>query len=233
MILLINGDSHAAGAEAVNTYAFAEDDGQYVYQGRRPHPDNLKVSWGYLLHKPLNAGFHCLAESASSNHRIIRTTKEYLQNYTGRDELFVVIGWSTWEREEWLIDGTYYQVNASGIDDVPESHQQRYKEFVANVNWEKCTVQAHEDIWNFHNELKEKDIKHLFFNCNSHFSDLKDRKDWGTSYLAPYDYRETFDYWLTSQGHSKVSANSYHFGPDAHQAWKSKILRYVVDNELV
>ena len=29
MILYVNGDSHTAAAEAVNPYAFAEDDGQY------------------------------------------------------------------------------------------------------------------------------------------------------------------------------------------------------------
>ena len=232
MILLVNGDSQAAGAEAVNSFAFAEDDGRFVYMGRKPHPDNINASWGYLLSIPLKAKFHCIAESASSNHRIIRTTRDYLNSFDNREDLLVVIGWSTWERQEWLINGTYYQVNASGIDDVPESHQQKYKEFVANVNWQKCTSDAHETIWNFHNELKEKNIKHVFFNCNSHFSDIRDRKDWGVNYIAPYDYTETFDYWLSAEGYHKVSPKSYHFGPDAHQAWKTKLMRYIIDNNL-
>ena len=233
MILVVNGDSHTAGAEAVNSCAFAEDDGLYAYQGRKPHPDNLEVSWGYLLRKPLNAKFICLAESASSNQRIIRTTREYLETYQGREELLLVIGWSTWERQEWLIDGTYYQVNASGIDDVPASHQQKYKEFVVNVNWEECTHNAHKTIWNFHEELNKQNIKHVFFNCNSHFSDINDRKDWGTSYISPYDYNETYDSWLSAQGYQKVNPDSYHYGPDAHKAWKTKILRYIVDNKIV
>ena len=233
MILVVNGDSHTAGAEIMNSFAFAEDDSRYVYQGRKPHPENLPYTWGYLLQKPLNAKFICLAESASSNERIIRTTKEYLKTYQGREELLLVIGWSTWERQEWLIDGTYYQVNASGIDDVPESHQQKYKEFVVNVNWEECTRKAHEDIWNFHTELKEQNINHVFFNCNSHFGDITDKKDWGLNYLAPYDYQETFDYWLSKQGYQKVNPQSYHYGPDAHKAWKTKIVRYIVDNKIV
>ena len=233
MQLLINGDSHAAGAEAVNSYAFAEDDPRYFYQGRAPHPDNELVSWGYLLHRPLKARYTNISESASSNQRIIRTTKEYIDQYQFREELFIVIGWSTWERQEWLIDGTYYQVNASGIDDVPESHQQKYKEFVVNVNWEKCTNDAHRDIWNFHEYLNQKNIKHIFFNCNSHFSDIRDRKDWGLSYINPYDYNETYDKWLTNQGYLKVNPNSYHFGPDAHKAWQKKLLRFIIDNKIV
>jgi len=233
MILVVNGDSHAAGAEAVNSYAFAEDDGLYGYQGRKPHPDNLKVSWGYLLQHPLNSKFHCLAESASSNQRIIRTTRQYLKQYNHKEELLLVIGWSTWERQEWLVDNVYYQVNASGIDDVPESHQQKYKEFVVNVNWEECTHKAHTDIWNFHKELQDQNINHVFFNCNTHFSDIKDHKDWGTSYIEPYNYLETYDRWLTEKGHQKVSPKSYHFGPDAHRAWKTKILRYIIDNKII
>jgi len=40
MILYINGDSHAAGAEAEVLYGWAEDDGRFWGQGRHPHPDN-------------------------------------------------------------------------------------------------------------------------------------------------------------------------------------------------
>jgi len=41
MILYVNGDSHTAGAEAVNSHAFADDDPAYKHLGRLPHPDNL------------------------------------------------------------------------------------------------------------------------------------------------------------------------------------------------
>ena len=45
MILYVNGDSHTAGAEAVNSHAFAEDDPALYHLGRLPHPENLEVSW--------------------------------------------------------------------------------------------------------------------------------------------------------------------------------------------
>ena len=90
MILYVNGDSHTAAAEAINVHAFAEDDPKYFYLGRAPHPDNLSVSWGRLLSLALKAGFYCGAESASSNTRILRTTREWLDIRQDLEELLVI-----------------------------------------------------------------------------------------------------------------------------------------------
>ena len=38
MILYVNGDSHAAAAEAAVPHAWAEDDEFFWGLGRRPHP---------------------------------------------------------------------------------------------------------------------------------------------------------------------------------------------------
>ena len=150
MILYVNGDSHTAAAEAVNPHAFAEDDPELNYLGRLPHPENLAVSWGKKLADTLKAGFKCDAESAASNARIMRTTREWIQEYPMNvADCLMIIQWSTWERQEWLIDGTYYQINASGIDEVPDSYRDQYKKFVSEVDWTACTQQAHDDIWNF------------------------------------------------------------------------------------
>ena len=234
MILLINGDSHSAAAECVNTYGFAEDDSKYFMQGRRPHPDNLVKSFGYLLSKPLQLGLVMMAESGSSNDRIMRTTRDYLKEHD-TDNTLVVIGWSTWERKEWKIHGEYYQIGSSGADHLPESHQSKYKDWVtARPRWEDVTKQAHKDIWVFHQELLEHNVKHVFFNCNNHFSDIveQDRRDWGVNYIAPYDYTQTYDYWLQTNGYQYVRKGSMHYGPDAHQAWKKKLLKYILDNKL-
>lgn len=228
MIIYVNGDSHAAAAECVNACAFAEDDGFYYGLGRKPHPDNLRASFGVELANQMYAILDCDAESASSNHRIMRTTREYL-NRSEPD--LVIIQWSTWEREEWLIDNTYYQINASGIDDVPESHQQQYKEFVVNVDWVAKTQQAHTDIWNFHQELG--DIPHVFFNGNNHFASILDRRDWGTSYIGPYDPALTFNSVLRDQGFNTVNDNSWHFGPDAHCFWGDYLLQYINSNNII
>jgi len=234
MLLLVNGDSHAAGAEAVNQYSFAYDDPEYVNMHRSPHPDNLRVSWGIKLAKMLAATPHVLAESASSNKRILRTTREFLnEKWDGNDDILIVVQWSTWEREEWQIDGKWFQINASGIDDVPDSHKQKYKEFVANVDWQKCTEHWHSEIWKFHKELTDKNIPHIFFNGNTNFSKIRDQKDWGISYMDPYDESATYHNQLQALGYKTVSKDSYHYDAQAHSAWSKIMIRYIVDNKLV
>ena len=234
MILYVNGDSHTAGAEAVNPYAFAEDDQQYFFMGRSPHPENLQASWGQCLSNTLHSGFHCGAESASSNARIIRTTKEWLEkNKNTLHDLLVIIQWSTWEREEWLIGTTYYQVNASGIDQVPEEYQQKYKEYIANINWQQRTENAHTEIWEFHKQLQEQGIKHVFFNGNNDFSKIPNQQDWGTSYIGPYDPEMTFNAMVQKQGIQTVAPNSWHFGKDAHSFFHRFMLQYVIDNNFI
>jgi len=232
MILLVNGDSHTAGAEAVNSHAFAEDDPKYVNMQRSPHPDNLKASWGLKLSKMLNASPLVLAESASSNDRIIRTTNQWLVEHPDPD-VFIIIQWSTWEREEWLIDDKWFQVNASGIDDVPDSHKQKYKEFVANVDWNKCTNNWFKRIKAYHKYLDSQGIKHLFFNGNTDFGKVKERYDFGKSYIDPYSPEGTYHGWLQTKGHKTVSKNSYHYDSQAHSDWSKFMVRYLVDNKLV
>lgn len=229
MIVYVNGDSHAAAAECVNPHAFAEDDEFLWGLGRKPHPDNLRASFGCELANHLYALLDCDAESASSNARIMRTTREYLARGNRPD--LIVIQWSTWEREEWDIAGTKYQITASGIDDVPAEYQDQYQEFVINIDWRAKTEQAHRDIWEFHQEIK--DIPHVFFNGNNHFASILDRKDWGTSYIGPYDPMLTFDFILKNQGFNTVNPNSWHFGPDAHCFWSEYLLQYCIDHKLV
>jgi hypothetical protein len=233
MILYVNGDSHTAAAEAVNVHAFAEDDSQYFYLGRAPHPDNLQVSWGKLLSLSLQAGFKCDAESASSNTRIIRTTKEYLAERSQTEDLLVIIQWSTWEREEWLHNGVYYQVNASGIDHVPQELQEKYRHYILGIDWDQKTQEAHTQIWNFHRELTSQGIRHIFFNGNTNFSKIKDQKDWSTSYIGPYDSKMTFNSLMEQQGIDTVAPNSYHFGKDGHSFFHRFMLQYIINNKYI
>jgi hypothetical protein len=236
MILFVNGDSHAAAAEAVNPHAFAEDDARYFYMGRAAHPDNLRVSWARRLADTIKATLDCQAESASSNQRIMRTTREWLMtNNSYPGDVLAIIQWSTWEREEWLIDGVYYQVTASGIDDVPPDHQDRYRDYIRGLDWATVTRQAHQEIWQFHQELEDREIKHVFFNGNNHFGSIPDadRYEWGSSYISPYDSAMTWDQWLRRNGFDTVSPKSWHFGREAHSAWARFMLQYVVQNNLI
>ena len=230
-ILYVNGDSHTAAAEAINTHAFAEDDSNYWMFGRSPHPDNFKVSWANQLASALGVDLHCGAESASSNSRILRTTREWLTHASNINDL-IIIQWSTWERKEWLIEGVYYQITASGTDDVPSDHQLRYKEYIADVDWPQVAQQAHDDIWQFHLELLQQQTPHVFFNGNNSFDTIVERKDWGNSYIDPYISEGTFDQRLRNAGFDTVNPKSWHFGAEAHCFWAQSMLQYVTNNNL-
>jgi hypothetical protein len=234
MILYVNGDSHTAAAEAVNPHAFAEDDPDLFYLGRAPHPENLAVSWGKLLSLTLKSGFRCDAESGSSNSRIIRTTRDWLKNSDlTRLDLLVIIQWSTWEREEWLHNGVYYQVGSGGIDHVPQDLQEKYRHFVIGTDWQLKTEQAHEEIWQFHLELKKQKIKHIFFNGNNDFSKITKQKKWGKDYIGPYDSNQTYDAIIRSKGIDTVMPESWHFGQNGHSAFHRYILQYIINNKFV
>jgi hypothetical protein len=234
MMLYVNGDSHTAGAEAVNPHAFAEDDPALFYLGRAPHPDNLAVSWGKILSLALRSGLRCDAESASSNARIIRTTRDWLAGGgNAHPDQLVIIQWSTWEREEWLHNGICYQVGASGIDHVPQDLQETYRNYVLGTDWKIKTEQAHQEIWQFHNELKDQNIKHIFFNGNNDFSNITDQKDWGIHYIGPYNSAQTYDAIIRSTGIETVMPNSWHFGRDGHSSFARFILNYIISNKFV
>jgi hypothetical protein len=236
MLLYVNGDSHTAGAEAVNPYVFACDDGtgDMWRWGKRPHPDNERVSWGYQLSNRLECDYINDSESASSNYRIMRTTRDWIKdNSRFWSDLLVVIQWSTWERQEWLIDGEYYQVNASGVDEVPANHQLRYKQWIIDIDWTECTRFWHDEIWRLHQELRHWGIRHLFFNGNSHFGDLDlDKHDWQNQYLDPYSVSGTYDQILRQNSFQTVNETSWHFGSDAHCFWAKYLLQYISANKI-
>lgn len=235
MKLYVNGDSHAAGAEAVNAHAFAEDDCRYFFLGRAPHPDNAAVSWPMVLARTVKATLHNDSESASSNHRILRTTREWINsNKAWLPETVILIQWSTWERQEWLIDGRYYQINASGQDHVPESHHQAYKQYITSVDWSNCLQHWHQEIWQFHQELQSLAVRHVFMNGNNHFGSIPDRQktDWGVGYIAPYDANGSYDAWLRSHDFLTISPDSWHFGAQAHATWARFVLQYGIVHKI-
>jgi hypothetical protein len=234
MILYVNGDSHAAAAEAVNPHAWAQDDSMYWALGQRPHPDNERVSFGCELANHLNAVLVCDAQAGCSNDRIIRSTRSWIARNQGQlTDAFLVIQWSTWEREEWFHQGTYYQVGASGTDSVPPELQEQYRHYIVGLDWSEKIRQAHDQIWRFHQELLEQGIRHVMFNGNTDFSQSQNRMDWQGHYIRPYDSSQTYDSILKNNGYKTVNPNSWHFGPTAHCFWANYLLQYITDNNIL
>lgn len=231
--LYVNGDSHSAGAELDNDFCFASDDPNFgnwfLYHthreeilrlyGKMPHYDNLWDSYGGNLSRLMNKPLICDAISGSSNDRILRTTKKYIEE--NRD-VVVVIGWSTWERTEILKNDVYYQASASGNDSLPKEIMPLYKEWIANMTQEKLIeyeIEAHRIIYDFHKYLQSHNIKHLFFNTFTSFTNIPEQEqyDWDDCYLQPYDQDYTFYHYLKNKGYEPNI--NYHHDKLAHREW--------------
>ena len=201
-MIYVNGDSHSAGAELINTYCFAADDRRFVAWGSRAHPEAIPHTYGYKIAQALNQPFFMDAESASSNARILRTSREFVARTKDKSKLFVIIGWTTPEREEWKYGEDYIQITASGIDSVPESMEEEYKEWILRQNpkeWQRRKELWKQKIVQFSKELDDQNIKHLFF------------------------YTKEYMEYLTKQGYQTVNGGQ-HFGIDAHTAWYKHLL---------
>ena len=211
MLLYVNGDSHSAGHDA----------------------GGIEFSYGKHIATALNAELVCHALAAGSNDRIVRTTLKYLETNTPD---VVIIGWSTPEREEWVVDGQVLNISA-GIDPLmlPVAIRERYKEWVienADRDVQRAKeIKWHQDAWALHNILKTRAIPHLFFNCYSYFHYIKHwdlpRYNWGDAYVEPYDQDYAYYFWLQARGFKPSNPEYFHYGPDAHVAWAEFLLQRI------
>jgi len=207
--LYVNGDSHSAGHDA----------------GGPSH------SYGKHIADWLNAEFVCDAVAGCSNDSIISRTLTYLENNTPD---YIIIGWSTWERETWRHDDISYNITASGTDTVPPELREQYKQWVVDSvtpEFQHHKEENHTKIWQLHQLLNSKNIPHLFFNCYSHFHYVithnKLRYEWDNCYVDPYDQWSTYYFWLERKGYASANSKYYHYGADAHAAWAEFLLPYI------
>lgn len=232
-MIYVNGDSHSAGAEIIPGIAFAQDDPRFLAYGRRAHPEAVIETYGYRVSQALNQGFFCEAESGSSNSRILRTTKDFIANTKNKKDIFIIIGWSTWEREEWLDGEDFLQVTSSGTDSVPEHMAEDYKHWILKQTESELDAKTalwHDKIYDFHMELRDMEIKHTFFNTYLYFDEIavpkQKQKNWHHQFVNPYAENFTLYYFLKEKGIDTVSPKSYHFGLRGHREWAKVILEY-------
>jgi hypothetical protein len=231
VILYVNGDSHSAGAELAQIrngvlLEFNDDTRQYqpVQGSQHWQAECVKRSYSQHLANHLGAELVCEAESGGSNTRTLRVTREYLEH--NRPDL-LVIGWSPFEREEWWHNGIAYQVNGGGVKLYPAKLADRYKQWVIDNSTPSAinarTVAAHKEIFDFHQELLEMAVPHVFFNTFNSFEFIADMGgtpvDWNNCFVEPYLESHTYCLWLKNQNYQTVNLSSMHFGPAAHQAW--------------
>ena len=204
MILYVNGDSHSAGVGADKNFA-----------------QHLANRFNLTLVNQASVG--------ASNQKIIRTTREYLENNT---PALVVIGWSTWEREEWLHQGQYYNVNSSGSESLPKELEEQYKTWVQEQNSDTMDTKSqhwHQEIYKLHQELDS--IPHVFFNCMYNFFSIQQQLNWNNRYLGPYNNDSSYYWYLKNHGYK--TDEWYHYGADGHEIWAQVLINYIESNKII
>jgi hypothetical protein len=213
LILYVNGDSNSDGSEC----------------------KDLAQSWPQLLADRLGATLINDAKGGTSNPRIMRVASQTLAH--SNRNTFVVIGWTSWEREEWFYQGQYYDVNSGGHDALPPKLEQRYKEWVTVQGPDQQAVkskQMHEQIHRLHRSLLDRKIPHLFFNALMSFQhNLIDpvHKDWHKNYLSPYDNDLSYYWYLKNHGWHATVNN--HYLETAQSAWAEMLYNYIQKNQLI
>jgi len=206
MVIYVNGDSNTAGAEL----------------------DKTAKNFCELVAEKYNVKLVNQAISGASNDYILRTSCEFIEQFNPK---LVIIGWTTWEREEWLYNNQYVQINAS-CNFLDSDLKQRYKDWVLANTQDKMILKGqewHRKIYQFHNQLNSLDIPHIFFHSYfSFFVDKDNEQDWNTNFISPYNHEASYFWTLKNQGY--IPTKSLHFGADGHAAWAKLLIDYIDKN---
>lgn len=208
MILYLNGDSHSYGINL---------------------EDHCK--FGNIVAEKFSMNLINQSKIGASNNYIVRTTKEYLKSNSPE---LIIIGWSSWEREEWFYQDQYFNVNSSGHDVLPPELETEYKNWVTTQTNETLNKKSqiwHDTIYEFHRELKKEKIAHVFFNCMYDFFAVTNRSDWNHNHVGPYDNNQSFYWHLKNQGFT--SDQWYHYGADANLSWASFLINHIQKHDII
>lgn len=214
MILYVNGDSHSAGTDL----------------------KDLSQSWPQLLADRLGFKLVTEAKAGASNDRILRTTGDSLAHVDRRD-IFAIIGWTSWEREEWNCNGRYYDVNSGGHDTMPDTLVEKYKEWVIKQGPDeqaRKSKRTHDQLHRLHRSFKERHVSHLFFNAVMPFQhNLIDpvQLDWHNNYVGPYNNDLSYYWYLKAHGFKHNATN--HYSETAQAAWADVLYNYIQENQLL
>jgi hypothetical protein len=186
-------------------------------------------TYATLCAEKLGLELKTYATPSASNAFLIRNVLEHIEK--NKDDL-VIVGWQSWEREEWLIDGVYYQI--SPHMKVESNFLDRYRLWLDKLTIDNTDVKAnewHEKIWNLHTLLKSSKVKHIFFNSQYPFVS-KNQYNWGTNFIGPYDNNSSCHWYLVNE--CKIYPdNSYHFEQDGHTAWADFLISYIEKNKIL
>lgn len=209
-MILCNGDSNTIGAEL----------------------DDHESRFADIVANYFHLGIKNIAVSANSNAAITRSTISYLEKHPR--PTFILIGWTTWEREEWQHQGEWYQVNFGGPPLIKEWHS-RWRHWIDSLPPDNMQIRSrewHSKIHEFHSWLQDQAIPHLFFNCYMPLTiESSQHLDWHDCYIDPYDAEGTYYKWCVNRGCRPTQG--MHLKGDGHAQWAQRLIQHITDHDLI
>ena len=221
MKILFNGDSNMAGTEVGATESV-------------PYHLNELIQSRVGVTEYTN-----LALAGASNDYIYDTTVEYLQD---SNPDLIIIGWSDAGRMQWFnkATGTMMEMNALEVHkyDKENKNNDEYfrrsgllKEKMHHTSdyARETALYWHNKIFNLHQMLDYKGIKHLFFSAFPMFNPRtifpEYALNWEQGYYKPYEV--SYIIWCTQNNYKQVTDGWWHFEPAGQRAWAEELFRYM------
>lgn len=190
-----------------------------------------------VMSRELGRSFRCWAKNAASNYWMEHHIEYFLADRAKwPNDTMLVIGWTSWERQEWPWQYQNYSVSAGPNYGVPDAMMARYRAWKQNLTddmVQEAKASWHDRIYQCHEMLRSHSVPHLFWLTYDSFHDATEQRDWHSSFHAPYHDDGDMYHWLTARGHETPGDDPYHFGAEAHRAWAYQLVKHVRENRLI
>jgi hypothetical protein len=107
-------------------------------------------------------------------------------------------------------------------------HQQ---DSIVIIEWNVSTQEEESNVWQFHQVLRNRNVKHIFFNGSVPLSNQS--YDWDFSYISPLGEDGTYERRLQLAGFMTVSPSSKHYARDGHAYWNRFLINYIISQNFV
>ncbi len=236
-VLYLNGCSHTAGAEITTAGCYVESDKKLSFSGQ------LASRWKLLSINDAVYGQGNYAIVSQTIYRVCELLKKY-----DPSEILVLIGWSGFDRVDFVFNNNKYKFCASvPDDDWPEIVKEARELWVistdTNVNMNRFSLYYYTLV----NFLESHNIDYYLFNAVNHVSlptknilhpdqqptiEIFDNIKHNKRYMFPFDENHVFHTYLANAGFDGfINGRCNHYVESAHIYWANFITSYMLTHD--
>jgi len=242
-VLYVNGCSHSCGSEI-------------SYPNSHRTPEDLKNSWAGQLSDRFNLVHYNDATGGQDNFSILSNTIHSILNLLDQyksDEIFVIIGWSGFDRENFIYNDVRYKFLSNPdpcFKEWPNIVQQIYRNYILGTDLNNNSAQNKFSLMyiSLINFLKIYNIEYYFFNAlhevqypiknllhetSNELPTVKifDQIQRDPNYLEPFNNRLTYYTYMTERYDGQIDGRRHHFLAEAQTEW-ANILAAKIENKI-